>query len=121
VSYTLTAGPQLLQSGATTGIGGILYLGGRCERLTVVLQGDGAAITTGAIVIEEAYFGNPSGAIADPAPAYGGTWSAIQTVTGTALTSGAQQIVHAQGSFWGVRARFSVAATSACSVWAWGN
>ncbi len=125
MSYTLTPStPMLLQgeantTGATTGAGGVLYLAGNCERLTVVCQGNGT-ITTGTISIEEAYYsGPPLGGEAFPS----GTWSVIQTITGSQLTTGAQQVVHAQGSFWAVRARISAAIVGGGSVnvWGWGN
>lgn len=125
MSYTLTPNlPFQLQgtgntTGATTGTGGILYLAGNCERLTVVCQGNGT-VTTGTIVIEEAYYnGPPLGG--EPAPS--GTWSAIQSITGSTLTTGAQTVVHSVGSYWAVRARISAQITGggSVSVWAWGN
>lgn len=114
-----------LLSDATTGTGGVLLLKGQNARVTVAFQGSGT-ITTGAIIIEEAFYEDlPSnggvGAVAGPQPT--GTWSAIQTVTGTAMTTGAQQVVHVTASAWAIRTRISTAIGGGGSVsaWAYGN
>ena len=122
--YTLVPGtPIKLIDALTTGTGGILETQGKIARLTIVAQGSGT-ITTGAIIIEEAFFENiPATGLESQGAPYTGTWSAIQTVTGSVLTTGAQQIIHVQGSVWAVRPRISTAIAGGGSVtfWAYGN
>lgn len=118
MSYTLTPyKPMQLQNAATTGNGGILYIAGHCERLTIIVQGAGT-ITAGTLLVEEAYYDK------DKEAPFAGTWSIVQSVTLTTVTAGAQVAFHIVGSFWAIRARFSVNVTGAggaVSVWAWGN
>lgn len=122
--YTLVPGsPIKLLDAATTGTGGVLELQGKIARLTIVAQGSGT-ISTGAISIEEAYYDNipPPGFEAHGIP-YTGTWSVIQAVTGSVITSGSQQIIHVQGSVWAVRPRITtaIAGGGSVTIWAYGN
>jgi len=109
--------PQQLQSAATTGTGGLLYLRGGTARVTVVLQSTGTT-SGGAVSIEEAYYDQESGD-----PVYAGTWSVVQAVNASDFTGTAQKVVHLTGSFWALRVRISSTITGGgmISVWAWGN
>jgi hypothetical protein len=113
--------PQQLHDAATTGNGGIFLPHGQTARVTLAIQGAGT-ISTGVLSIEEAYWKDLDGS--GPDPVYAGTWSVIQSVTLTALTGGAQQVVHVTGSVWALRARITTNVTGSggsVSVWAWGN
>lgn len=120
MSYNLSVnGPQQLQNAVTAAgtIGGLYYLGGLCERVTVAVIGTGV-IASGNLVIEEAFY------IKDVQPGqFAGTWSVIQTINAVDVTGGAQQIVHIPGSVWALRCRCSViiAGGGSVSVFAWGN
>jgi hypothetical protein len=121
MSYTLTpTAPMALQTTATSatgGNGGILYLRGNCERLTVVFQSTGTT-SGGTILLEEAYYDLDHGD-----PVYAGTWSLLATVSASTVSGTAQQTQHFAGSFYAVRARISADITGggSISVWAWGN
>jgi len=122
--YTLAPGsPIKLLDALSTGTGGVLELQGKIARLTIVVQGSGT-ISTGALSIEESFYDNipPPGFEAHGIP-FTGTWSVITTVTGALLTTGAQQIIHVQGSVWAVRPRITtaVAGGGSLTVWAYGN
>jgi len=122
--YTLVPGtPIKLLDALTTGTGGILEMQGKVHNVTIAVQGSGV-ITTGALSIEEAYYDNlpPTGLESHGIP-YAGTWSVIQTVTGSQISSGAQQIVHVQGSVWSLRVRIStaIAGGGSLTAWAYGN
>jgi hypothetical protein len=108
---------QLHAASIATQNGGILLLRGHCERLTVVMQGDGV-INAGTLLIEEAFYEQDKGQ-----PPYTGTWSQIQSLNPVLVTGGQQQHIHIQGSFWAIRVRISVAVGGggSVSVWAWGN
>lgn len=117
---SVSGGPLVLQSAATTGPGRYLPLKGNANDLTVVVEATGT-ITGGAISIEEAYW-------KDDAPPYSGTWSVIKSLTGaTDFTSNAQTVFHANktgpSSFWAVRARISsdITGGGTVTVTAWGN
>jgi len=121
MSYTLTPSrPQKLHDAATVSAqGGILYIMGHCERLTVVVQGTGTT-SGGTIQIEEAYYDKDFGRD----PVYGGTWSAVGAViNASTVTGGAQSVVHVVGSFWAVRVRIvtDITGGGSITVWAWGN
>ena len=86
------------------------------------MQGSGA-ITTGAVSIEEAFYDNipPAGFESHGVP-YTGTWSVITSVSGATVTSGAQQVIHVQGSVWAVRPRITTATSAgSLTIWAYGN
>ena len=122
--YTLIPGtPIKLLDAATTGTGGVLELQGKIARLTIVAQGSGT-ISTGAVSLEEAFYDNlpPAGFESHGVP-YTGTWSVISTVTGSALTTGAQQIFHIQGSVFAFRPRITtaIAGGGSMTIWAYGN
>ena len=122
--YTLVPGtPLKILDAATTGTGGVLNLQGKIRYLTIVAQGSGT-ITTGAVSIEESFYENiPPGGIESDGIPYTGTWSVLTTVTGSALTTGSQQIIHVQGSVWAVRPRITtaIAGGGSMTIWAYGN
>ncbi len=114
----ITAGPQTLQSAATTGLGSVLNVNGRAAELTVVVQGTGTT-SGGVIKIEEAYWSPTTSQ-------YTGTWSVIATLTaGTEFTSNTQTVYHtsAPAAFWKVRARISsdITGGGTVTVTAWTN
>lgn len=119
--YTLIPGsPQALQLKATSGTGGILFLKGQSRNVTLYIEGDGT-ISTGTLILEEAYYDLNQGV-------YAGTWSQLPgsvPIDLTVLTGGAQQAVHiVDYSIWALRARIGTSVTGAngsISVWAWGN
>lgn len=131
MSYNLTPGsPQKLQSAVTAAgtQGGVLYLAGLCERVTIVARGSTVAgvIASGALVVEEAFYykaGHAGGTQGENEPPWPGPWSVIQTINAVDLTLGATIVVHLTGSFWAVRVRVSVvvAGGGTVDVWAWGN
>lgn len=130
MSYHWTPGsPQQLQNAVTaaTTQGGILYLAGRNERVTVVCRGStvAGAIASGNLVIEEAFYFKPGtgGTEERNEPPWAGPWSLIQTINAVDLTLGATQVVHITGSIWALRVRVSVvvAGGGSVDVWAWGN
>ncbi len=115
--------PYKLLTDATTGTGGTLVLYGKNARLTIIAQGSGT-ISGGAITFEEAYYPNiPETGLDSPGAPYTGTWSSLQTVTGTTLTTGAQLIFHLTGSHWAVRPRVTTVISGGGSItmWAYGN
>lgn len=84
---------KVIQTAASTGNGSVYTTAGRYEHLTIVVDFS-AGGSGGVLSIEEA---NSS--------SYAGTWSVITTVTQTAAS--AQQIVHVDGVFKNLRARFT--------------
>lgn len=123
MSYDLSPGtPQQLQNAVTAANaqGGIIYLAGLCERVTVVCRGTtvAGAIASGNLVIEEAFYFRDKGETP-----WAGPWSVIQTINAVDLTLGATQVVHIMGSVWALRVRCSVivAGGGSVDVWAWGN
>ena len=96
--------------------GGVLYLAGACQTLTVVIEGD-ATTSGGTIAIEEAFYRQ------EVDPYYAGTWSNIQTVNASDVSGGKQFVIHANGSFWAVRTRIATDITGGgtVSTWAWGS
>ena len=131
LSYLWTPGsPQKLQSAVTaaTTQGGILYLAGRNERVTIVCRGSTTAgvIASGNLVIEEAFYFQAGTGGTQPLenePPWAGPWSVIQTINAVDLTLGATQVVHVMGSIWALRVRVSVviAGGGGVDVFAWGN
>jgi len=119
MSYGLTpASPQTLISAQTaTTASGILFLRGRCERVTVVVEGTGTT-SSGVVTIEEAYYDLDAGQ-----PVYAGTWGPIATVNATDVSGGKQLVTHVAGSFWAVRCRVSttIGGGGTVTVVAWGN
>lgn len=110
--YSLIPGsPTKMLDNATTGAGGTLLLEGQNARLTIYFQGSGTT-TTGTLAIEEAFYDRTS---LQPT----GTWSNIQTVNASELTTGASKAVHITGSAWAVRVRVSAQVTGGGSVTAW--
>lgn len=71
-------------TGVTTGTSTGLDAG-QSDQLTIAVIGNGT-IASGVVTIEEAY--------QVPGTTYAGTWSALTTVTASALTGGAQQVIH---------------------------
>lgn len=112
----LCAGPQVLLDTVTTGMGGILFIGGICERLTVSLRSVGTT-SGGTILIEEAPYYDPQGT------SYGGTWSQLASVSASTINTTSSQVQHFAGSFWAVRVRISSTITGGGTVTiaAWAN
>lgn len=110
-----TAGPQTLQSAATTGNGGILFVGGQSGTITINLQSNGTT-SGGTVTIEEAYY-DVNG------PVYAGTWSAIAAIAASGFTGTAQSVLRSTGAYWAVRARISSTITGGgtVTVVAWAN
>lgn len=71
-------------TGVTSGTSAAIEPGQR-DSLTIAIIGNGT-IASGVVTIEEAY--------QVPGTTYAGTWSTLTTVTASALTGGAQQLVH---------------------------
>lgn len=85
-------------SGVTSGTSAAIEPGQR-DALTIAIIGNGT-IASGVVTIEEAY--------QVPGTTYAGTWSVITTVTASALTGGAQQLIHlAPTALVSVRVRIS--------------
>jgi len=107
---------MVLQSAATTGTGGLLFIGGICERLTVSLQSTGTT-SGGTIILEEAPYYDPQGGV------FGGTWSQLASVSASTINTTASQIQHFEGSFWAVRARISsdITGGGTVTIAAWAN
>lgn len=87
-------------TGVTSGTSAAIEPGQR-DALTIAIIGNGT-IASGVVTIEEAY--------QVPGTTYAGTWSTITTVTASALTGGAQQVIHVSTTaLLSVRIRISTA------------
>jgi hypothetical protein len=86
---------SLSLSAAITGTGIAYSIPNSSKDSNVNLRGAGT-ISGGTIIIEEA-----------SDPTFAGTWSQIQSITASALTGGAEQIVHIAGLVRALRARIS--------------
>lgn len=116
MSHFLSPGPEVLIGPLATSGSGILYIGGLCERVTIVLQSVGTT-SGGVVTLEEAYY-----PVQDTP--YTGTWAKLQDINASDFTGGQQEIVHIVNySIWAVRARISSAITGGGSVTvtAWAN
>jgi hypothetical protein len=82
-----------LFAAATTGTGTAVAVPISSDHQRVIVTGAGT-IAGGTLIIEEANLDT-----------YTGTWSTLYTVTGTALTAGAQQVLHIFGTLGFIRAR----------------
>lgn len=117
MSNWLMQGPiKLITAQTATTESGILFLGGQCERVTVILQSTGTT-SGGTVTIEEAYY-------TPQETPYTGTWSIIGTaINASSFTGTAQLATHLAGSYWAIRVRISGTITGGGSVsaWAWAN
>lgn len=107
-------GPQhLLDAQTVDETAGIMFIGGLCDDLTIVIQQAGTT-SSGIVTVEEAYY------TPQDTP-YSGQWSLLTTVDVSTLTG--QTVIHFEGSFWAVRVRIStvIAGGGTVSAWAWGN
>ena len=82
-----------LFAAATTGTGTAVAVPITSQHQRVTLTGAGT-IAGGTLILEEANLDT-----------YAGTWSTLYTLTGTALSGGAQQVVHIFGTLGFIRAR----------------
>lgn len=91
-------------SASTTGAGTAYSVPHASEHFTVLFEGTGT-ISGGTILLEES-----------DNETYTGTWSTITSITGTAITGGAAQVVHFQGLVRAIRARVSATITGGGTV-----
>lgn len=96
-SYAQPLTTKVLQTAASTGSGTVYSSGGRFEHLTIIIDWSSGG-SGGVLSIEEA-----------GTSTYSGTWSVITTVTQTAAS--AQSVVHMDGVFKNIRARFTTNVT----------
>ncbi len=122
--YCLTPSePQAIHTATTTGNGGILYLRGQTARVTIAIQGTGTT-SGGTLTIEEAVYNMDIPSDGFPITGvYAGTWSSLQVVNASDVSTGKQEVIHLTGSFWAVRCRISsdITGGGTVSVWGWGN
>jgi len=82
-----------LLAATTTGTGTGVAVPITADQIRVVVTGAGT-IAGGTLILEESNLDT-----------YAGTWSTLLTITGTALSGGAQQVVHIFGTIGFIRAR----------------
>ena len=105
MSLASSKGIEVLSlSAATTGTGTSVNIPISSNNPRINVRGVGT-ISGGTLILEEA-----------SSPAYTGTWSQLLSITASALTGGAEQVVHILGTLGAVRGRISSNITGGGSV-----